>query len=1113
MDHSAGARDPLFVGRADELALLTTALDGATAARGRLLLVAGEPGIGKTRLVDEFADSARRRGAQVLAGRCWEHDGAPAYWPWVQVLRVALRGRDAAALRATLGVGAAEIEQLVPVAALPLPDSERRPSIDAAQARFRLFDSVLSILHQLAGAAPVVVTLDDLQGADLPSLLLLEFLAASVSGLPVLIVGTYRTTGVAAERPLVQRLPELLRAAGTQRLELHGLSREEVAAYALRWFGRHTSVRLIDLLYQQSDGNPFFLGELARGIGHDPPAPGGAVPDAGRLPASVREVINCHLVRLSADCRRVLRVASVLGREFNIDALARITEGSAGRPAAMLDEAVATQVLHDEGGGRYSFAHQLMRDALHGELALDDRARLHGRAGEALAGYADANEHLAEIAYHLVEATQAGGDPIRAVDYARRAGDASLRLLAFEEAQRLYQLALDTLDRHDPGDTHRRAELLLALGDARYHTGQIEPARELFLRAADCARSLGDRELLARAALGYGGEHSFPESGARDEVHVALLEDALAAWGDDDHPLHAYLLGHLAISLYFSDAAPRRAQLCERSLTMARRLADPRALAQVLLMTHAATWGPNPHERLTIANELLKLAHQLTDRVLAYWGHHWRFCDVLDLGDHVAVDAELAACRALADELRQPYQIAWAQVFACTLATLEGRFEAGERAAAAIVARGQWLGRGVEAVFGIELFVLRHLQGRHAELIEPIRAMVALNPGIPAMRAGLAVLYAESGRHAEARAEVGPLIDTIDEIPWGLNVIPMLGHLAHVCALVGDTRGAATVHERLRAYDGLSFTIGNGVGYLGTVSHYLGMIEAVMGRDDDACRHFEDALSVYERMRARPWIALAQADYGMLLLRAADTGARRRALGLLATALETAHALGMAGVEKKVAGSLALVPGSVERLAPAGISSPPRAASHEAPGANSFCCEGAYWTLAYGGRVVRLKEMKGLHYIVQLLRHPGQAIHVLDLVVVEPGDERSGGAPAAHARGLDGPANVEYQRRLADLHDALAEAERHHDLGRLHRVQAEIDGLGEQLPGAVGIGGGKRTGGAPVERARLAVTKRIKDAIARIRTAHPELGQHLATSISTGYACIYHPEQHAEWRL
>src|SRR6266545_1418541 len=355
-----------FVGREGELAELVAGLDDAFAGRGRLFLLVGEPGIGKSRLADELIMQARRRGALVLAGRCWEAGGAPAYWPWVQSLRTLVRESGAEALRLQLGAGAADVAQIVPELRQLFPDLPEPPSLESEGARFRLFDATAEFLRIASQGRPIVLVLDDLHAADTPSLLLLQFLARGLVSTRMLLLGALRDVDPIPGEPLTTMLADVAREPVTCRLSLRGLSEQDVAEYVELTASEIGSPELVAALHEETEGNPLFVAETVRLLVLEgvPPEPTGVTI---AIPQSVRDVISRRLTHLSQECNRVLVLASVLGREFAPEALAHMSGVSEEELLDSLDEAVVAQVVSDVPGGRgrLRFAHVLIRDTLY----------------------------------------------------------------------------------------------------------------------------------------------------------------------------------------------------------------------------------------------------------------------------------------------------------------------------------------------------------------------------------------------------------------------------------------------------------------------------------------------------------------------------------------------------------------------------------------------------------------------------------------------------------------------------------------------------------------------------------------------------------------------------
>jgi eukaryotic-like serine/threonine-protein kinase len=359
-----------FVGREAELAALTADLEVAAGGRGGVVVLAGEPGIGKTRLAEELAAAAAARGALVLWGRCWEGEGAPAFWPWVQVVRTYVEGSDPAVLRQEMGAGAADIAQVVPAVRERLPDLPAPPPLEPEAARFRLFDSLAGFLRAAAARRPLLLVLDDLHWADAPSLALLRFVGRELEDAGLLVVGIYRHTEVDRGHPLLGTLADLTRGQHRRRLLLGGLDQREVASFVALVAGVEPALGLAAAVHRRTDGNPFFVAEVVRllvsqgRLGHA--QAGSPVPAAG-LPEGVKAVVAERLGRLSDGCQGVLEVAAVLGREFELRALQPASGLDPGRLLELLEEAEAARVIAEVPGGlgRWRFAHALVREVLY----------------------------------------------------------------------------------------------------------------------------------------------------------------------------------------------------------------------------------------------------------------------------------------------------------------------------------------------------------------------------------------------------------------------------------------------------------------------------------------------------------------------------------------------------------------------------------------------------------------------------------------------------------------------------------------------------------------------------------------------------------------------------
>jgi tetratricopeptide (TPR) repeat protein len=580
-------------------------------------------------------------------------------------------------------------------------------------------------------------------------------------------------------------------------------------------------------------------------------------------------VIGRRLRTLSAACREALVYASVIGREFDVPTLARAADVDADALLDSLDEAVRARVLTDvpEAFGRFRFAHALLRETIYGELSPATRMRMHRRVGLVLEElYRGAVEpHLGELAYHFFESLP-GGDAERAIDYARRAGRDAVRLRAYEEAARLYRIALAALETTLVPPNETRCDLLLALGDAEARAGNMPEAKQAFLAASEIARQHGMPEALAQAAVGYGGRIVWARAG-HDLRLVALLRDALAGLPPSDSPLRVRLLARLAGALRDEPSPETRAALSAEAVEMARRLNDMGTLAYALDGRYAAILAPdNPEERLALADEIVRLADAVDDRERAVQGRHYRLIALMELADLQSVDAEVTALALLAEELRQPAQRWYVAATRANLALLTGRLDEAED----LIPRALELGRHAmsrDATLSsrLQLFLLRREQDRLDEVEETIRQSIVEYGARPVFRCALILLLCDLGREAEARTALERLAATaFADIPVDNEWLFCMSFLADASERLGSTEHAAVLYDLLLPHAGRNASNADEIS-LGDVSRSLGNAAATLGRWDDAVRHFNAALDGNARMRAQPWLARTRDDYARML--------------------------------------------------------------------------------------------------------------------------------------------------------------------------------------------------------------------------------------------------------
>lgn len=900
IDDPRDAGGASFVGRKAELEELLNGLGDAIGGRGRLFLLVGEPGIGKSRLAEELTRHARARGVRVLVGRCWEAGGAPPYWPWVQALRGVIRESKAETLRQQLAGHAPNLAQLLPELRELFPDLPDPAALESDSARFRLFESVSWFLRRAGETQPLILVLDDLHAADEPSLLLLHFLVRDLAESRLLLVGAYRNVDPSPSEPLSAVMTELIREPVSTNLVLGGLDVRDIARFIEVLAGETPSQEFVAAIQEETEGNPLFVGEIVRLLATE----GGLAPERPRLriPQSVRDVIARRLRHLSEDCNRVLVLASVLGREFRLQALARAAGMSEGELLDRLDEAMTARVVSDVPGApdRSRFAHLLIRDSLYEGLTTARRVRLHRSVAEALEqlhGH-DPGQHLAELAHHYV----AGSDFANGLRYAQRAGDRAVKLFAYEEAARLYQVALEALDLADEPNEPLRAELLLSLGEAEVRAGNTPLAKKAFLTAAAIARENGSPHALARAAVGYGGRLVWARAGD-DALLVPLLEEGLAALADEDVELRARLLARIAGALRDDHSRERRDALSREGVELARRTGNTIALSYALDGRAAAIFAPDAkNEVLAIGSELCDLAERIGDPERAIQGHIYRFQAEFEIGDVAAARADLEAAARIADALQQPTHCWLVLATQATLALTSGRFdEAARLIPEALVVGESAQPRSAIPIYRLQRYALAEFLGGVEELEPEIRELVSEYPTRPVFRCTLVHLLTRRRLLDDAGRIFAELAKgDFSFLPFDQEWLYGMSLLAESCGVLGDARAAHVLYRLLSPYAELNcFDLPEGM--RGSVSRYLGILAATTERWVEASRHFEYALDMHRKSGADPWLARTYDDYAQMLLARSRPGDREVAADLAARAFAIYRELGLQGAVTSIA--------------------------------------------------------------------------------------------------------------------------------------------------------------------------------------------------------------------
>jgi tetratricopeptide (TPR) repeat protein len=1063
-----------LLGRERPFALVREALGFTIDGHGGLVLVAGEAGIGKTALVAAIADDARRLDMWVLNGTCWDGQGAPGYWPWVQVVRALERvaphwretpERAEAAVARLLGETEAEIR-----------------SGSFADGGFQVYDAVTRLLTGAAQQRPTLIVLEDLHWADLASLRLLDFLVRHTQLEPLLVVGTYRDTETdPGLQPIRSMLLGLESRATT--VVLDGLDRVSVAALMARTAGEEPAPGLVDDVYTRTAGNPFFVEQTGRLWSSTQSIEG--------IPPGVREAVQARLARLPGNTLSALSSAALIGTGFDLLVLAAALNTAAAELANQLQQAVAARLLAEALPGQFRFVHDLVRETLVDLLSTDER---HVRYATITRGMERAPElkarvlptQLAQCAYLAVPRIE----PALAVEYLLAAGLDAAKRVASDEACLHYRRALELIPDQDQ---RARLSVIVRLGLEEQRAGNIQQARETFNALLEAADDTGDAEYFARAALGL---HGLGSSSDTHLTQIDLYREALRrleATGDGAGSLAAQLMAAVSRehTHHIGGSRMEAEALSARAVALARASGDPEALTFCLLARHDAIWKAGTSaERIEVADEMTTVATRFGYGELELHASLLRMVALLEQGEPRALD-EAASFFAMVDRAGLPRMRYLARSRQATLAILQGRFGEARALMDEALAFGQRLGEAdALSVWGDQFLALQHLQGW---------------PEAAEVEALVARLHAERAPHtivaetiiALDRGDTAAALAHRDGILALRHVWPRWAELVwlHLEADLAIAAGSPGIRQAARAalipFAHHWAVLGGAVIVHGPLALSLALLDRADARWDEAIAGFQAAQRAADRLQARP--RSTEARIGLveaLLSRGApeDLASARR---LLDDVERDANELGMHAVLRRL-----------ERIRANGRASE-----------NVFRSEGETWHVTFAGRSVAVSHAKGMQDLHTLLSRP--RIDVPVRVLVDPNrlgvGEWSG--PATSMPVIDEQAKAAYRQRLVSLATAIEEALEMGDDGRAQALDAERDSLIAELRRTAGLGRRTRAFSTDAERARKTVSARIRDTLRHLDRRHPELARHLRQSVTTGSTCRYQPAEDVDWIL
>ncbi|MFF7010412.1 ATP-binding protein [Streptomyces fimicarius] len=1130
---------PALFGRDHPVGVLRSEIARATDSHGGLVLVTGEAGIGKSTLVTDAAHEARRRGALVVGGSCWDSDTTPGYWPWVQVLRGLRRSATAAEWAAAQEASDGRLAVLLgdpakvvtggsdgpgpstlsaPGAAAGGPDSGAAqggepgtatgtsPSGDGSPGHgfpgggfpgggapegpeaFGLFDAVTTALVTVSQSRPLVVVLDDLHSSDPASLRLLEFAAQHAWFERLLLIGTYRDVEVEAPgHPLQQLiLPLVSRAAAT--LTLTGLGRDEVGALMTVTTGREPAPQLVDEVHRRTGGNPFFVEQTAR-LWHS-----GA--PVSTIPPGVREAVRQRLALLPEPVVSLLTSAALLGREFRRQVLAVVHGAPVPHVERLLESAVVARVVVPRPSGQYAFAHDLLRETLYASLDEAGAREAHAAAVRALDAHGGIGDAVGpgELARH---AHLAGGalERDRRIDLLLAAArDASGRL-AEEEAVGHYRRALAVASGEDP-DLRRAALIGLDLAGQLRHAGEGAEAQRLLDGAVARTRELDDPELLARVAI------TLYRDGSMGGGHDASTRDLLLG-------AHRGLTGKEGQENLSDDRLAQ--ELAIHIMALARGGSDDEALAFSLWARHDSVWGlGSAVERIELTDEMTVIGRRTRHQDMELHATSMRWVALLELGDPAFIDQFRTFVR-LAEQTELPRFALGIAVDTSLIASLQGRF-----AEAATALRDEALDpeNNDHAAFGFMghhlRWALHLLRGHFAEAEEVLGRLPASGYPYPGLLESVTAV--EQGDATPALRLIAEQTDR--DGPYPRAFMPLwLRLLAQTAAVTGDRRLIARAEDELTPYTGQWIVSLYGCDIGGPVDLWLGLLAAARDDQDAAVAALTEAAASADRLGARPWAVRARLGLARALLArsgAAGSGAEGggdagRARRLLGEVIREAGELDLSHLEAE-ASALRTAPPTAPRT----VAVPDASA---APGAAEFRRNGPVWQLRWDGVTVHVPDAKGLRDLHSLLGLPGADVPAVRLLAPEGGElvvaaGQLGGDPV-----LDEEAKRRYKERLARLDAEIDRAAARDDTRQVETYDRERQALLDELRTAAGLGGRTRRLGDQTERARKTVTARIRDTLRKLETLHPALAAHLKASVTTGTTCAYRPEHTPDWRL
>jgi len=1107
-----------LVGREAELQFLHRILGETHKGNTNVVLLSGEPGIGKTAILRSFSESIDKQVFSEIRSCC-----ALGTTEFSDTLYSKIVADCPKIQTGIVNNGFTPVNDVIDHFP-PLTNSD-----DHYEAGIGDFSRILEMLVYAARLRPVVIILDDIHHIDETSLQLFSHLALTLHDVPVCMIAAYRPSEI--EKSVSRSAFEIIKRRALN-LEVRSLSTKAIRELLEGAMPINEGEEQLEELRKLTGGNPKLIREYQQSIAADEVS---TSPNAIlRITPGISIAINARLHELSLHDRSLLACAAVIGGSFEQEVAIKLAEIDRSEALKTFDQFEMRGYIRLSSPGQFEFNPGLLREVLYHELLPDVRASLHHRIAIILKALsADGAEDFQErIAHHLLKSREP--DAVEeALENASRAGRQFLRVGNYAKASEMFALALDAARRCSTQKEGRLCDQLTEYGEALNEMGDLAGAEDLFREAVACAERMGEPERICEFALKVPDYH-WPLPGHSSALAILLCERALMLV--DNPGLKARLASRLAAELSYDRSQEERSSaLIALSMEIAGNFEEDSALAlHVLRFRDCTLRHPDDvEERLTNAAEMSRIAREMGDHLSLWEASTVRIVSFFKLGRPNESDREFQIIEETTKMIRRPLYRAFHFFTLASRASFFGRFDDCQRL----------FDQGRHAVIEEKLpdisarcwplLIIPYFEDERLPELDSIanddwasRYSQSLSD-----QAARCWLNACLGRRFEARMQLEHLaIDNFAELRSSADFLAGGVMLAATCLRIGNVlHHAASLYDLLLPYADRNAVLGQ-VAYLGSVSFCLGRLANALSNRNDAIRHFQVAMQRHSQMEARPWSLYAAYELADMLLKDENRERRQYASALLSQIKAEVGSRAMGFLTKRVAGLWAgdsnSSPGLVndesilaERSFLYGNPEPDATGALKTVGV--FRKVDKLWTLTYRGRTAQIRDRKGLTLISLLMSKPQESIHVSVLAGAIGGAHSStdkiveGFEASDLGAMIDPEAKRSYQTRVRELRQELNEATSNNDLGRVESLEQELRFLMRELARAVGLYGRDRASVSSNERARLRVTNAIRSAISEVSLHHPALASHLGISIRTGLFCAYrpNPDSSVHWEL